>query len=91
MSSQRTLLLRERVRAVDSDHALLIAWTFVFFIRAFHLLVVTDQLRHEIRLRASVLLVAKELAVRPDSSSQTSTQVAGCGKLPFLSHLGLFI
>ena len=59
------LLLCERVRALDRDHAsrLQLISSLFFFSRRFRPLVITDQLRHEVRLRAGIprVLVAKEL------------------------------
>jgi len=65
ISTCRRLLLCERVRARDRDHAFrlqLISSSF-FFSRSFRPLVITDQLRHEVRLRAGIprVLVAKVL------------------------------
>jgi len=51
------LFLCERVRALDRDHDFrlqLISISF-FFSRSFRPLVITDQLRHEVRLRAGIL------------------------------------
>jgi hypothetical protein len=51
------LFLCERVRALDRDHAFrlqLISSSF-FFSRSVRPLVITDQLRHEVRLRAGIL------------------------------------
>ena len=53
------LFLCERVRALDRDHAFrlqLIRSSF-FFSRSFRPLVIIDQVRHEVRLRANVLRV----------------------------------
>ena len=70
VSRRFRLLFCERVRALDGDHAFASkrrGILFLFFIRAFYLLVVTDQLRHVVRLRAGILgvLLAIELGDAP--------------------------
>ena len=70
VSRRFRLLPCQRVRALDGDHAFASkrrGILFLFFIRAFYLLVVTDQLRHVVRLRAGILgvLLAIELGDAP--------------------------
>jgi hypothetical protein len=59
------LVFHERVRPLDGEHAfrLQLLGSSFFFSRSFRPLVITDQLRHEVRLRAGIprVLVAKEL------------------------------
>jgi len=81
VSRRFRLLFCERVRALDRDHAFASkrsGISFLFFIRAFYLLVVTDQLRHEVWLRAGILgvLVAKELG--DATRQQFPDQHTGC-------------
>src|ERR1700674_1621814 len=70
VSRRLRLFFSEHIRALDGDHAFASkrrGILFLFFIRAFYLLMVADQLRHEIRLWAGILgvLVAKELSDAP--------------------------